>query len=852
MSYDTYVSGGGRNSEENRYKLPHTSLDMRKSAPELVGLLKMLERGLPVSRVVKFVTAMAVACAFLFSFSTSAQNLPRNDTASPSTPATMTSGDGFQPFPDQFPTAVPLRNGNNLPAETGRQGQASLDTNARALPGQMETRRTTNEFQKFLQVATGKLLPIFGENFFSSGRRVDSSQDGQALSDLSSPSTNYIGPVRGGPEPSNYRSFVPANNTFTPIQDGPVPSDYPLGPRDEILIRASGSIDIDYRTVIDRNGMITIPRVGTLSLVGVKASNVEEVIRAAVGKNYRGFQLNVTLGHLRAITIYVVGQARQPGTYTVSSLSTLVTAMFQSGGPNANGSLRRVEVRRDGKKAAEMDLYGFIAKGDKSGDVRLLDGDVIVIPPKGGQVALTGEVESPAIYELRSNGEDLRSLLDIAGGLPVLADPHRALLERIDPTKNQPRTVEQFALDEAGLAMLLKNGDMVTVLPITPTFANAITLRGSMLLAQRVPFYAGMRVTDLVPSKEFLVTKAAVRKQNAALLQTGLFGSIGTQYTDINWDYAVVERIKRENSEPALISFDLGKALADPAGPDNVSLLPGDTVTVFSADDLQIPLNKRHVYVSIEGEVKHPGVYQVSAGESLINAVLNAGGLTPDAYLFGAEFDRVAVRKAQQENLDKLLRRIEQQGTSESSRASSNLTSIDPLVIQARLAAEKDSRDKFIQRMREVKPTGRISLGIPFGTDNVAQLPGLRLENGDRLVVPSRPDFVQVVGSVNSESSMLWQPGKAVSDYLARAGLSRDSDKDALFVLRVDGTVVSNTGSWMSGVAGTEVYPGDSIVVPEKTDKESNWTAFTRYLKDYSTILMNVGLSAAAFKALGY
>ena len=99
---------------------------------------------------------------------------------------------------------------------------------------------------------------------------------------------------------------------------------------------------------------------------------------------------------------------------------------------------------------------------------------------------------------------------------------------------------------------------------------------------------------------------------------------------------------------------------------------------------------------------------------------------------------------------------------------------------------------------------------------------------------------------------MLWQPGKAVSDYLARAGLSRDSDKDALFVLRVDGTVVSNTGSWMSGVAGTEVYPGDSIVVPEKTDKESNWTAFTRYFKDYSTILMNVGLSAAAFKALGY
>ncbi|UUZ47345.1 SLBB domain-containing protein [Massilia sp. B-10] len=154
---------------------------------------------------------------------------------------------------------------------------------------------------------------------------------------------------------------------------------------------------------------------------------------------------------MRAITVYVVGQAKRPGTYTVSSLSTAVTAMFASGGPNANGSMRRIQVKRGGSVVAELDLYAFIAKGDKSGDVKLRDGDTIVIPAASGFAALMGKVNTPAVYELRGSEDTIESLLAFAGGMPVVADPRRAFLERIDPSKSQPRSVEQFVLAGDGL-----------------------------------------------------------------------------------------------------------------------------------------------------------------------------------------------------------------------------------------------------------------------------------------------------------------------------------------------------------------------------------------------------------------
>lgn len=686
-----------------------------------------------------------------------------------------------------------------------------------------EPERAPSEFQKFVADSTGKMLPIFGSEFFAN-----------------------------------------APSTFAPVSNTPVPAEYPLGPGDELLIRGWGTIDIDLRATVDRNGTISIPTIGSVALAGVKAGDAEAVIRAAIARLYKGVTVSVTFGQLRAITVYVVGQANRPGTYTVSSLSTLVTALFASGGPNANGSMRHVQVKRAGKVVAELDLYAFIAKGDKSADVKLVDGDTIFIPPAGGFVALTGKVNAPAVYELKSANDTIASLLDFAGGLPVVADPRRAFLERIDPSKSRPRSVEQFALDAQGLQRGLKNGDLLNITSITPDFSNAVILRGNVDQPVRAPFADGMRVSDLIPSREYLLTRASVKRQNQVASTesdvkentdtSSIAARIGGLIDPINWDYAVIERVNRADLSVQLIPFNLGNVFDKPDSADNVRLQPGDTVTIFSQDDVAVPMDKRRVFVRVEGEVKVPGVYQMSAGETLQSLLAKAGGPTANAYLFGTAFYRETVRREQQANLERAANKLETQLRNEQSRviANTRATGVDAAVLEAQRQAQLEAARGAVARFRSLKPTGRIAFALDPAERSFARLPQIKLENGDQLVVPARPAFVNVLGAVNVESSPLWRPNSRVGDYLKMAGLTSDADADNVFVMRVDGTVVSrDSNRWfMGGIGGVEVMPGDSIVIPEKLDKETAWTKFVQGTREWAQIFANFGLGAAAIKTL--
>jgi protein involved in polysaccharide export with SLBB domain len=731
---------------------------------------------------------------------------------------------------------------DELPASTpGRLGAPKLGTQpafevpAKSLP--------PNDFQRFVLENSGQALPLFGSSFFSQ-------------------------PAQSQPQ-----------STFTPQANAPVSPDYRIGPGDELQIHGWGSVDIDVRVTVDRNGQIHIPRIGSVSLNGVRSGQAEDVIRSAVARYYRDFQLSVTLGQLKGVTIYVVGQARRPGAYNLSSASTLVSALFATGGPSSTGSMRRVQVKRADKVVTELDMYAFLSRGDKSADIRLQDGDTIVIPAAKGYIALSGKVSLPAVYELRGDNEALESILSMAGGLPVVADPTRVQLERIDPSRRPPRSVEIFALDGRGLNTPLRSGDILTVSSVVPDFNNIVTLRGNVAEPIRSPWQPGMKIGDLIPNRSFLMSRASVKRQNEVLLsdeekqrvQSGSFDiepvakerkkigdsvetlaqRIGNLIDEVNFEYAVIERVDSQNLQVKLLPFNLGQVLKDPSSQENLPLQPGDIVTVFSVNDVRVPHAKRQVYVRVEGEVMRPGIYQMVPGETLPQLLDKAGGLTPDAYLFGAGFYREEVRKAQIDNLSQLVRRLEMQMQTKLSQSASNVSvNADAGTAQLRLQTEAQAQKQAVERLRNLKPTGRIMLSLDPDYAVPDKLPGLRLENQDRFVVPSKPDFVYVLGAVNTESSLIYEFDRSVGHYLSQSGLTSGADVDEIFVVRQDGSVLSDHGRWFSSVTRATVHPGDIIVLPEKTDHESAWSIFTRNAKDITQIIYQFSLGAAAIKTL--
>ncbi|MEY4294593.1 MAG: hypothetical protein RLY82_281, partial [Pseudomonadota bacterium] len=417
--------------------------------------------------------------------------------------------------------------------------------------------------------------------------------------------------------------------------------------------------------------------------------------------------------------------------------------------------------------------------------------------------------------------------------------------------------------------MPLRSGDMLFVPNLIPGFGNAVTLRGNVSQPARLPWVSGMRIRDIIPSKESLVSSTSIEKQNQ-ILRTGnginfskdlkdsrdsiesLAARIGNVLDEVNLDYAVVERINPKDLSVQLIPFNLGNALNDAKSADNLLLQSRDVVTVFSATDVRVPLAKRRVFVRVEGEVFKPGIYQMAANDTLHTMLDKAGGLTPDAYLYGSAFYRESVRQSQEDNLKNLIRRLESESAGSVSQiAQSTGAAADQSLAQARVAIAEQQRKNALERLKTVKATGRIALNLPVQTTNsVGQLPSIRLESGDRLVVSNRPDFVYVFGSVNTESALLYVNGKTVSDYLLQAGLASGADRDNVILMRADGSASANSSSWGNSVMRTVVMPGDSIVLPEKLDRETAWSAFTRNAKDITQIMYQFGLGVAAYKTL--
>lgn len=696
------------------------------------------------------------------------------------------------------------------------------------------------EFQRFVIESTGRGLPLFG-----------------------------------------YTLFNRRQATFEAIQNIPVPAEYVLGPGDEINAQIWGAVNSDIRATIDRNGQVSIPKVGTFTLAGVKASELEAILKAQVGRIYTNFSLSASLGALRSIQVYVVGQARQPGVYTISSLSTLVNALFVSGGPAANGSLRNIQLKRQGKIIATLDMYAFIAQGDKSQDMRLLPGDVIVIPPAGPRVAVMGTLDTPGIYELQSENETLKQVLNYGGGTISLTSSHKVLLERIVKGETKaPRFVEERALDEKGLAGTLGDGDIITLFKISQKFSNAVTLRGNVASPLRYSYKPGMTLFDLLPEKEALLTpeyflrknalvayekpekeapqisENSMRKNTLDATDSGRNVSLGRITESVknlgdepNWEYAIIERMNSQDLSMQIIPFNLGEVVLKKNPQANLALQPGDIVTIFGKKDIISPISKRTMLVRVEGEVNAPGIYQIKTGETLLNLLTRVGGLTQQAYLYGTVFTREETRKDQEKNLAIAIGKLEQNLNGQMITAISNA----PSSTDTKSYVEMFSQQSKVQiaQLRTMKPNGRIALELSPSINTLQGLPDLPLEDGDAVIVPPKPGYITALGAVDNNNAIIWKTGKTVADTLRSAGVQEGAEKSATFVLRADGSVSKGAEGWFGGsIDSLVMMPGDTVVVPEKLDKRSVMTQLVSGLKDWTQIISQFGLGAAAIKVL--
>jgi protein involved in polysaccharide export with SLBB domain len=718
------------------------------------------------------------------------------------------------PPQDQAPAPAPPQN----PVVLLEDGHATTGANAPAgaavQPANHEKKVELTDFQLLVESSLGKVLPIYGASLFEN---------------------------------------VPT--TFAPVDHIPVTADYVIGPGDELMIRAWGQIDLDVHARVDRNGNVFLPKVGSVGVAGLRYAQLEDFMKSHIGRIYQNFDLNVTMGELRSIDIYVVGQVTRPGRYTVSSLSTLTNAIFASGGPSPHGSMREVQLKRRGKVVTTFDLYDLLLNGDKSKDVVLQPEDVIYVTSNGPQVAMGGQINVPGIYELKTESK-LSDVIRLSGGLTNTAYGGKLYIEHI--VDRRVHSVEEVRLDEAGLAHPLTDGDIVNFTAVSPKFENSVTLRGNVAQPGRYPWHLGMRISDLIPNREFLITREYWKQQNALVLESAstgahVKGTIGTvnevkrSAPEIDWNYAVVQRMSKEDLSTELIPFNLGKAILGQDGGNNVALQAGDVITIFSQADLKVPEGQQTKLIRLEGEFGSAGVYRVMPGEGLREAITKAGGLAPSAYLYGSEFTRESARIEQQARLDLMIAQAERDiAHSTAKRTQSAQTLQEVSAANQTFQAEQVTLDK----LRQLRAQGRIVLNLHPDDHSLDSLPDIPLEDGDEFYVPSRPIAVNVVGDVYNPGSYIQQQGKTVNAYLKNAGgPTRDADSGKIFVVRANGAVVSKDTApkfWGGGFDSMVMMPGDTVVVPPNTDKGAG----LRNFKDWSQILFNFGLAAAAINVL--
>lgn len=601
-------------------------------------------------------------------------------------------------------------------------------------------------------------------------------------------------------------------STYAPIENVPVTAGYVLGPDDELIITLWGMVEDQFRVKVNRDGMANVPHIGSIRLVGYTLEEAKRALKASFDRYFANYSMSVTMGELRSITVYVTGDVRRPGAYTVSSFSTLVNALLSSGGPSASGSLRRIELKRGNKIVTTFDMYDLLLKGDKTKDVRLQPEDVIFVPPVGPLVGLAGTLRRPGVYELKGNTK-LEELLSLAGGLS--AQTFKGRVQYFQIQQNHYRSIFEGSLAECS-AKRLADGDVVRLFPVINTITT-VSVSGPVARPGVYGITPGKtRISELISFSGGILATASNRAELTRLTPTQN-GPVTTR-----------------------IQIDLAAAMhGDPANDLPLQLNDYLLVQVIPDWDTQR-------MVKVTGEVMHPGTYAVIKGERISDLVRRCGGFTSRAGIRGARFTRKSVAEEQRKELNRTADQLERDLLEAAKDSSAE-------AVNATVTQEEHARRKeLINRLRDVDVLGRIVLKVDVPDVIAGTQWDLELEDGDSLHIPDIPDTVEIMGAVYSASSQVYTPRMGINDYVnASGGYLRSAHKRMLYLLKSDGSVIRLTRDtsmlsskkWTApkGFSAT-VEPGDTIVAPVKYSSRQSIEAFKDAIDIIYKIAVSVGV----------
>jgi polysaccharide biosynthesis/export protein len=680
-----------------------------------------------------------------------------------------------------------------------------------------------------------------------------------------------------------------------------VPASYPIGPGDEVVLLLWGRLNEEQHLTVDRNGSINVPRLGPIVVGGLPFSVVQGNLVQRL-ESIEGVRASVQLGQLRSLQVYVIGEVVSPGLYTVSALSNVTNALFAAGGPTPMGSLRKIELRRGGRLVRRFDFYDFLLKGIDDASVRLLPGDVILVPIVTRMVAVAGNVRRSAIYEMTERTA-LRELLELAGGVSPAGWVRRIQVERL--AQNTYQTVLDVSADAADSipAFSMEDGDLVRVFPVVNLNEHMVFLEGNVKRPGKYALADGMRLSDILSGYDILLPETY-------------------------FIYAVLERFDPPSYLARIMPFNLQRVLESKGSPDDLALQSRDRIIIYHRDyfepdrsvsidgaitepgryklldnmrvrDLilqagglreEASLYRGELYrrrmdvdsvttekvefsvigamsddagqnmpllrfdrvfvrqkrgwedekcVALVGEVVYPGTYVLFKGESLEQLVGRAGGFTTDAYLTAAVLTRPSVKALERKRTEDYVQQLER----------------DIVQTTAALAAAEGSQDlrsllneqvRVLEKLRTVPAIGRVVIDL----NSPASYRGFLLEHGDSLYVPRTLQTVSVIGEVYNPSTFRYDAAaKQARDYLSLSGGTKPTaQRRNTYVIKANGSVVSNR---MTHVMCYHLMPGDAVVVPQRISVSSGYRRFSQTLDTVlklTTISSQVSSSILAMK----